>query len=142
MKITLGLNISYNGYENLGFVKTLDPFAGNSECTEILAPDILNYIESDKVEEFIIHLTSKLRHGGKIILGGNDIISLAQFILSQPHNMNILSLNKLVYGDSLERPIACQLHVNFVSDVLQKCGLKIDKMSLDGYKFIVEATRP
>ena len=142
MKITIGLNINYSGYNNLGFVKTLDPFVINAECTEILALGIINYIEVEKIPAFLQHVVSKMRHGGKLTLTGKDIFHFAKLVMTQPGNIGLVEVNQMIYGPANQRPYASQVHVNYIADILQQLGLKIDRKSLDDGDFIIEATRP
>jgi hypothetical protein len=141
MKITLGLGINYSGYENLGFVKTLDPFVMNAECTEILALGVIDYIEIERVEVYIQHLVSKLRHKGKLVITGRDMFYFANLVVTQPGNVDLVAVNKLIYGELDKRPYASQTHVNHVAELLQKFGLKILRKSLEAGEYVVEAER-
>lgn len=142
MKITLGIDINYSGYENLGIIKSLDPYAMNAQCTEILALGIINYIEVEKIDAFLMHLISKLRHGGKLTVTGRDIYSIANMIMTQPAGTDMVTLNKIIYGEHDKRPLASQVHVNYVTDILQKYGLKIMRKSYEAGEYVVDAVRP
>lgn len=138
MKICIGVNESRNGYENVGFVKNLDAFAENGECEEILASNILEYIPCPNVEQFILHLASKVAHGGKIVICGVDYIELCKMAIRQ--DFNVAEFNKLMFGNG-SQPRESAINLNIVSNLLLSNGFKIQKKRLNGYNFVVEAIR-
>lgn len=131
-----------SGYENVALTTTdvYTPFnlqADQGECTEIIAEEIIDYISIDDLLDIVTHYVSKLRHGGKIILGGTDIIELSKDILRQ--NKTMVEVNHEIFGTSNLKK-GC-LALNDVVTVLSHLNLKITKQRLDGTKFIVEAIR-
>lgn len=137
----------FGDYINISPLKGDDPFnldVDTAECKEIIAEEIIDYIPIDKLLEVITHYASKLRLGGKIILGGTDIIELSKDVLRQ--NKTMVEVNHEIYGEQTENmgewglKRGC-LALNDVVTVLSHLNLKITKQRLDGSKFIVEAVR-
>lgn len=138
MKICIGVNENRDGYQNVGFVKSLDAFAENGECEEVLASNILEYIPCTNVEQFILHLASKVAYGGKITISGIDYIEICKMAIRQ--DFNVAEFNKLLFGTG-SQPRESAININIVVGVLQSHGFKILKKRLNGYEFVVEATR-
>jgi len=133
------LNITTEPYElgdyiNLSYDDALP--CEDAECTEIIAEEIIDYIPIDKTLDIIQLFVSKLRLGGKIVLGGTDIIELSKDILRQ--NKTMVEVNHELFGDGKKQ--GC-LALNDVATILSHLGLKVTKQRLDGAKFIVEAIR-
>lgn len=146
------INITITPYElgsyiNISPLKGDDPFtltSDTAECREIIAEEIIDYIPIDKMLDVITHYVSKLRLGGKIVLGGTDIIELSKDILRQ--NKTMVEANHEIFGAQTEElkewglKKGC-LALNDVVAILSHLGLHITKQRLDGSKFIVEAVR-
>lgn len=112
------------------------------ECTEILAPSIINYLPLNQLQQAITNWVSKLRHGGKIILGGYDIYEVAKRIVRGEIETDLA--NVLLYGQQtgvwdVQR---CQITLTDLVDLMTHLGLKVTKKRLDGVDMIVEAVRP
>ena len=56
MKLCLNVksNTSNNSYEKVGLCRNIDFYSEPYECDEIYSEDILNYINIDKIENFIV----------------------------------------------------------------------------------------
>ena len=79
-------NIDPHSYNKEGIVNgditKLDEFVEDSEATEILATNIIDYLPYYIVGSTISAWVKKLRRGGKIIIGGVEIQELCK-IFSQ-----------------------------------------------------------
>jgi len=144
------LNITIQPYELSGY-KNISPLTGSNildlpvekaECTEIIGEDIIDYISYDKIQEVVTGYVSKLRHGGRIILGGTDIFEVAKQCITQSNPVQ--KTNQLLYGDGnpsgwgFKRSCTTILHI---SSIFSQLGLKVTKQRLSETKFIVEAFR-
>ena len=143
MKINITIEPYIIGdYKNISAVDNIyeipASIADVAECKEIIAEELIDYIPVDNMLEVITHYVSKLRLGGKIVLGGTDIIELSKDILHQ--NKTMIEANHEVFGDP-RFPKRGFLALNDVAAILSHLGLKITKQRLDGSKFIIEAIR-
>ena len=60
-----------NGQTNVikADIRNLDEITLENECVEIVAEDILDYLQLGESRKVLAHWISKLRHGGKIVVG-------------------------------------------------------------------------
>ncbi len=154
-----------NGYINVdpfGFgeegkvvadVKNLDDVVDDAEATEIIAEDIIDFLPLGDVERVIEHWIKKLRHGGKIIVGGTDMFEVCKAFSN--YTIDLAMANYLLHG-AQEKPWE-ERHANFtligLAQFLKERGLNIISkriygMSASGagyeknYHMYVEAVRP
>lgn len=138
-----------NETQDDGDVTIVSPLRGNniyqldvadSECDEIVC------LLTDKIPVYLIGevlagYVKKLRHNGKIIFVGKDILEIARRMLNR--NMNILQGNEYLFGGpeahNLNSSCVC---ANDIAAILQKLGLKIVRKSIDEFTYTVEAQRP
>jgi hypothetical protein len=105
-------------------LSNLDNNVLDNECTEIFAPRILDYIPLEKTQTIIERWVKKMRHGGKIVLGGTDIYEVAKLIMtgtidSKQTNIIIFGNQSGVWG--VKR---AAISLNDVCDLLIQLGLK------------------
>lgn len=147
MRLYLGINIEEerNGFTKIDPVLgknplTLDEYCDKNECEEIYGPYILNYIGPDKLLDVTAHYISKLRHGGKILLGGTDLYNVAVKIVNG--DVSFMDSNRLLYNTlpvwNLKQGCYSAM---IISDIFENAGLKITKKYIDGDNFIVEGCR-
>lgn len=131
-----------NGYETLYY--SPEDFTGISlrdnrevfdgQCEEIYAPLYLDQVQADNLSFFLLLLCAKLEHGGKLIVGGTEIIELTKNIFN--YSLNHIQINDLIYSKS-------GLHsLNLVTDILLENNMQILKKQINGLNFLVEAVRP
>lgn len=139
MKIFMGKLPPDDSYKVVGFRHHLDDVCENNECEEINASNMLDFVAYAKHKEFILHLISKLRHGGKLIIGGTDLISLSLNTFNK--NLSTEKVNELLFG-STDQPvkigITCLEHVR---NIVLSTELRITKQICE-LNFILEAVRP
>tara|TARA_A100000172_G_C3005324_1_gene97757 strand:- start:8 stop:502 length:495 start_codon:yes stop_codon:yes gene_type:complete len=123
-------------------VINLDEYVDDAELTELVAEDVVDYIGSDKAEQTINNWVKKIRIGGKIIIGGVDILEVSKS-LSQ-YRIDVTEANRLIYGEQT-RPylfkksgFTCVGIAEYLEGVF---GLRILKKRINNYKMIVEAQR-
>lgn len=153
MKLHISINKApLNGYTNISpmggeekFIcnpKNLEGLVEDAQCTEIIAEDILDYIASNDILNFLTYYVKKLRHKGKLIIGGTDLYSLCKAVVTK--NLNVLLTNHLLHGEQTH-PWDFkygQISLDDLVDLLKSLGLKILKKRVNGYKMVVEAERP
>lgn len=152
MKIYLGINITpIAGYTNCDACggpdkvmvspSNLDTVCEKAQCTELLAPNVLDYIHGSALISTIKNWTSKLRHGGKLIVGGTDVVTLSKKIWTG--HTSTIDANKLLYGTG-ENVWAIKqgcYSCYDISHILREEGLNIIKQKISGIRYIVEAER-
>src|ERR1044072_4853402 len=69
-----------SGKKIVSFLDNLDGVVEDSECTAILAEDILCYIPAKDVGGAIDNWIRKLRHKGTLIISGYDIFEICRGI--------------------------------------------------------------
>lgn len=137
MRINLG-DEQKTGYENLGDVRNLDSTVCDAEAIEILALDIIDYIPINETNKVLDHWVSKLRMGGKMIVGGVDAFSVAKAFSS--YQISIDEYNELVHG--VDKPRLVSLTMGGLTSYFeQKHGLKIIKKRYDGFSYLIEVER-
>lgn len=152
MKIFISVGSAHmNGYLNIDPIggdnktsmdfRNLDPVCDTAECTEICAPDILDYIHISEIMNVLTNWISKLRHGGTIIVGGTDFYEAASGLVSG--QLDTVEFNKIVYGVHPLHPIikSGMFTRHDIESILREHGLKIIHKRVESRKFIVEAKR-
>jgi hypothetical protein len=152
MKIYLGIDIQpIQGYTNLdpcgGHGKipvepsNLDTVCQQAECTELLADNILDYIHGSKLLATLQNWTGKLRHGGKLIIGGTDLTTLSRSLYHG--KIPVSEGNKILFGWG-DNPWATKMGCYScfdIASILEEMGYTVVRKRLSGIKFIVEAQR-
>lgn len=138
------LNIDPHGFGEdnkvIGEINNLDEYVGDAEATEILALDIINYLPIEEVEEVISNWISKLRHGGKIVIGGKDILSVSKIFAQGA--INLVTVNKEIFGENdVLNKRKSHITLRYISELLKVKGLKILKKRINGTSISVEAIR-
>lgn len=105
----------------------------DNECEEILAGDVLDMYTVDVIPQLIQQLVSKLRIGGKIVLGGTEFSVLAKHVINggfTSENVSRIIANKKSLTD-----------VVTIKNALVQLGLSILTTSIDGIHCEVTAKR-
>ena len=128
-----------------GNVKDINRFADNGECEEIIALDVIDYLDIKDVVNTINHWISKLAHGGHIIIGGIDCYEVARNFTR--YNITLMQANEAIHGKYSEKPYLLkrtQFTLKGLCELLVQSGLKIVKKRLDQttMRMEVEAIRP
>lgn len=148
MKVLITINEdNIEGYLKISpmlghYLNDISNLVEDNECLEILAPTIINYLPFNQLQQIITGWVSKLRHGGKIVLGGTDLYEISKRVTRGEIDTDLA--NVLIYGQQtgvwdVKRS---QLNLKDVSDLLSHLGLKIITKKLDGIDMVVEAIRP
>lgn len=124
-------------------VSNLDKYADDSELTELIAVDVIDFIPANKTSEVIDNWVKKIRIGGKIVIGGVDLFEVCK-CLSQ-YKIDISDANALIHGQQ-NKPYMLR-KVNFtaigISEYLKdRFGFEIISKNINNFKMSVEARRP
>lgn len=132
-----------NGYKNISPLKgdnLLELQVENNSCVEIVAL-ILDFIPHSIVNNVLHNYSTKLRHGGKLVLSGTSAnLLIKQFING---TLDLKGLNTSIYGENkhawdIKRSL---LDIDDVKKILLQCGLKIETQILSDNKFIITGIR-
>ena len=123
-------------------VMNIDKHADDAELTELIASDVLDYIPLVRVDEVLSNWIKKIRIGGKIVLGGVDMLEVSKSFAD--YRIDITEANLLIHGEQT-KPYLCK-KVSFTCMGLsqyieQRFNLHILKKRVNNYKMIVEAER-
>ena len=138
-----------NGFTNLCLSQTddkdgeLDAAVDDSEATEIVLSEALDYIPLSDLADFLDHVIKKLRHGGSITIIGTDAFTVAKNFAQ--YKLPIEEFNILMHGGASKphhiKTATLTMHgvVNFLRT---EFGLKVLRQSLEDYTYVIEAQRP
>ncbi|HCI69507.1 MAG TPA: hypothetical protein DHV30_02445 [Balneola sp.] len=120
----------------------IDKHVDDAELSELVAYDVLDYIPLTKAEDAIHNWVKKIRMGGKIVLGGTDLIEVCKSLAD--YRIDLGEANVLIHGEQ-SKPYLIK-RVGFtclgLCDYLQnKYAFKIIKKRVNNYKMVVEAER-
>ena len=123
-------------------IRNLDDIVSDSECKELIAENVLDFLELSESRAVLSHWISKLRHGGKIIVGGTDIYEVCRLFYKQAIDLN--TLNAIIHGDFSQPWDVKMSHSTMenLQEFLQSEGIKIIKKRIQGFKMIIEGERP
>ena len=145
---TLNTHININPFvaeeaDNIvrGDIVNLDQYADDSEVTELLALDVINYIPLSKCGEALENWVKKIRIGGTIVVGGIDLLEVCKDF--SQYRIDITETNILLHGRQ-DKPYLHRknnLTITTLCEYLSSSGLTINKKRINDYKMIVEAVR-
>lgn len=124
---------AYNGLlEDLN----LDGIVDNNECTEIIAGELINFIPVEKVFTVLTHVCMKLRHGGRITIGGIDCRMIALGVFNG--GLDPKEFNNILYAEGHKSA----LPMNDMAALLSKIGLVVTSREMNGVSYLISAERP
>lgn len=123
----------YNGMlEDLN----LDGIVDNNECTEIIAGELINFVPVEKVFTVLTHVCMKLRHGGRITIGGIDCRMIALGVFNG--GLDPKEFNNILYAEGHKSA----LPMNDMAALLSKIGLVVTSREMNGVSYLISAERP
>tara|TARA_Y100000401_G_scaffold109082_1_gene104953 strand:- start:1409 stop:1873 length:465 start_codon:yes stop_codon:yes gene_type:complete len=152
IRITVGEEEKLNGYVNVDpitkfdglavDIRNLDNVASDAECTEIIAEDVIDYLEKEESLQVLSHWIKKLRHKGKIVVTSVDAHEVAKAFFRK--EMDIKTFNRAIHGNFLQPWDVKMSHATLeeLDHVFSSSGLVVTKKRTNGIKLIVEAERP
>lgn len=123
-------------------IMNLDEHVDDAELSELIAVDVIDYIPLNEVNEVLSNWAKKIRIGGKIILGGTDLVEVCKS-MSQ-YRIPITDANELIHGSQTKPYLIKRATFTAIgiSDYLEgNFNFTTTKKSVNNYKMIVEATR-
>lgn len=143
-----------NGYKNVcpnappnhaecvsGDFVSLDSYCDDAECSEILALDVLDYLNPQVTHIVIDNWVKKLAHKGKLILGGIETYSVCK--AASLRAIDIGNLNLILRGN-IDNPFAARkftYNIEDVTNLLKTKGLVIRKQAVADLRYIVVGER-
>ncbi len=123
-------------------IRNIDDIVSNSECKELVAIDVLDFLEWSESRHVLAHWISKLRHGGKITVGGTDILEVCRLFYKQA--IDLKTLNSLIHGEFSQAWDVKMGHSTMedLKTFLESQGIRVTKQRIKGFKMIVEGERP
>ena len=123
-------------------IRNLDDVASSSECNELVAENVLDYLEFSESKAVLSHWISKLRHGGKIIVGGTDVYEVCRLFYKQA--IDLQTLNSVLHGSFAQPWDVKMSHTTMedLKDFLESQGIRITKKRIQGFNMIIEGERP
>jgi hypothetical protein len=122
---------------------SLDSYLDKSETDYINAKDLLDYVPYSIVNNTLANFVSKLRHGGKILIGGTNINYVAEALASGEIDSKQAAL--MLYGSGVHANTfkSCCYSPIDIKKWLENAGLEVTKyiVANEYGKFIVEAVR-
>lgn len=112
-----------------------------SECTEIFLDEVMEYVASHQLEEFLSYICSKLRKYGKIHLKGLDITEVVRMRYND--EITEQEANQLLFG-SQDNPWAFKngCHsMRRVRDILKSFDINITSIKLDSCVYCISGER-
>lgn len=119
-------------------IDNLTMFIDDNEAEEIIAMDILDFVNPAGKDQILSHWISKLAHGASITLGGRQIYDVVKLI--HRREIDLQQANFLIYGNDMAR--RAMLSADFLCDVLKEKGLTVESIKFDNTFYCVKAVRP
>jgi cyclopropane fatty-acyl-phospholipid synthase-like methyltransferase len=104
-----------------------------NSCENIVADEIVDFLSSNSLSNFIQALSSKLRLNGKLFITGIEIGVLCRHTISEDISSNDFS--------SVIAPRASLSSVNDIVKLIKESGLDIESSTIKGLKYEISATR-
>ena len=123
-------------------VSNLDKHVDDSELQELRALDVINYVEIDKVESTINNWCQKIRLGGKIIMGGVDLMEVCKSF--SEYKTDLTEVNVLLHGQQDKPYLIRKSSFTAIGlcDYLQsRFNFTIIKKRVNSYQMTIEARR-
>ena len=142
MKLHLSVNkLELAGYTNIDVTKQpidlgkLDNICSTSECTDIIVDDLLRFIPYEALPGVVQHISSKLRHKGRITLIFTDFNSIIrEFNIG---NIDEKTLNKILFLNGAKGCFSS----DYLIGILKEIQINIVSISV-GEQTIIIAERP
>ena len=138
------VNLTVKGDTISGYVN-IDASAGgdivelkeidDSEATEIIASDVINFVTLDSIERLLDGWIKKLRHGGKMIIGGVEVDEVCKAFMHRA--IDLQTFNQFMHNGRTSH-----VPIHDLEKMLTQKGLVIEKKRIDSFNMILEARRP
>jgi hypothetical protein len=122
-------------------IQNLDSVCEDGEAEEIIALDVIDYIDIRNKQNVMDHWIKKVAIDGRIVIGGIEIKEVARNIYLD--RLDLEESINLLYGDPnfpFGNRKGC-LSSEIISNLLQSRGLRIISKKLINYKYCIIAER-
>lgn len=121
--------------------RNLNDLLDKAEANQIIVDDVLDYISHTSIYNAIANWVEKLRHGGVIIITGNDLKEVCR--KSFTGEIDTGTLNQILFGahDKAWKFKSSCLTIDEVTNLLLNFGIKIKRREINGYRYVVEGIR-
>ena len=121
-------------------VRNLDVVVDDGEAEVLIARNVINYMPQEHLISTLNHWISKLRRGGRIVVGAIDLYEIARQI--HIRDIELSESNTFLYGEDELRIKRNIFPTSSLIDFFNDNNMPILKVKLDGHNMIVEAERP
>jgi hypothetical protein len=135
-----------NGYVNINFnnginnwKETLDVTVSDAEATVIIIDGLLSCLPMEEAILFLHTVSTKLRHGGTLIIHSVNIYEVAKDFYQ--YKLTVQQFNELIYGVQSNHKFGITLAAleKFCSAEL---GLNVVRKTINNYHYVLEVQRP
>ncbi|MAF25294.1 hypothetical protein CL634_06930 [bacterium] len=121
-------------------VRNLDVVVDDGEVEVLIARNVINYMPQEHLISTLNHWVSKLRHGGRIVVGAIDLYEVARGI--HIRDIELSDSNTILYGEDELKIKRNIFPTSSLVDFFNDQNMPVLKIRVDGYNMIVEAERP
>ena len=115
--------------------------AGYSSEREILADDIIDFLPYSIIMQTISNWVKKLRHGGKIVIGGIELYEISKIFSQQEIGSEELLIALHGHQSHAWEFKASHITIAELEEILKQHNLQILKKRINGFKMSIEARR-
>lgn len=126
---------------NSGDYVTLDSYCDDAEASEILALDVIDFLNPQVTHVVLDNWVKKLGHSGKLIIGGVETYSVCK--AASLRAIDIGNLN-FILRSNIDNPFGARKFTYNIEDVvnlMKSKGLVIRKQSIADLKYVVVGER-
>jgi hypothetical protein len=125
-----------------GDVSNLDALVEDGEATEIVALDVIDFLPASAADDVLAGWARKLRHGGKITIGGVDIREVARRLVNQ--QIDPAQANAILHGPQRApwEYRKSNLTLQLALDKMAALGLEVVRREPSQFSYLVTARRP
>ena len=130
------------GYTNVDASQTsidlanIQSLCDQAECIDLVVNDLLKFMPYEKLPEVVHHMSSRLRHGGKMTLIFTDLNSILREY--DRGTVNEKLLNQLMFASGAR---SCFTHAHILN-ILRAIKLKVSSVEISKEQVIIIAERP
>lgn len=121
---------------NPGDVGNLDNHVEDAEASEIIAEDVIDFVDPSQIPDVLSHWVRKLARGGTLTVGGLDLREVGRRMTT--YETELPEAIALIYGGGRKSALA----LRSVADHLASLGLEITYKGLKVHHYIVTGRRP
>lgn len=132
---------TFSAEKTMGNIDNLDYICEDAQAQEILATDVLDYINISNKIQTIDNWVKKLAHGASLSVGGMDLAEIVRNI--RINSITFDEAQLLLYGHPAF-PFGARrgvLTLEKAQELLSQRGLRIVKSQIDSFRYLVTGVR-